>query len=39
MNLSVDVEQNASLTYCLKKYIAKGNTYFYYNYRAFKNEG
>lgn len=25
LNLSVDVEQNTSLAYCLKKYISKGN--------------
>ncbi len=26
-NLSVDVEQNTSLTFCLKKYISKGKQY------------
>jgi len=30
LNLSVDVEQNTSLAYCLKKYISKGK--LIYNY-------
>ncbi len=28
LNLSVDVEQNTSLAYCLKKYISKGKEFF-----------
>jgi len=33
LNLSVDVEQNTSLAYCLKKYISKGKNLYQYLFK------